>query len=115
MLQQEAKAQQKSSTDATKESSQSSMKLFLIERDIPGAGTLTPVELKGISQKSCTVLTSMGPKIKWVQSYVTGNKIFCVYQAEDEKLIKEHAQKGGFPITKITQISSTISPATAEQ
>ena len=115
MLQQEAKAQQKSSTDATKESSQSSMKLFLIERDIPGAGTLTPVELKGISQKSCTVLTSMGPKIKWVQSYVTGNKIFCVYQAEDEKLIKEHAQKGGFPISKITQISSTISPATAEQ
>ncbi|MFZ6024387.1 MAG: DUF4242 domain-containing protein [Bacteroidota bacterium] len=91
------------------------MKLFLIERDIPGAGALTATELKGISQKSCTVLTAMGPQIKWIQSYVTGNKIFCVYQAKDEKLIKEHAQKGGFPVTKITEISTTISPATAEE
>ncbi len=115
IFQQEVKAQQKSSEQTSTETKQDKMKLFLIERDIPGAGLLTPVELKGISQKSCTVLTSMGPKIKWMQSYVTGNKIFCVYQAEDEKLIKEHAQKGGFPITKITEISTTISPATAEQ
>lgn len=115
ILQQEATAQQKTSASAAAENSQGKMKLFLIERDIPGAGQLTPVELKGISQKSCTVLTSMGPKIKWMQSYVAGNKIYCVYQAEDEKLIKEHGQKGGFPITKITEISTTISPATAEQ
>lgn len=115
MLQQEVTAQQQSSAQTNTEAKQDKMKLFLIERDIPGAGLLTPVELKGISQKSCTVLTFMGPKIKWMQSYVTGNKIFCVYQAEDEKLVREHAKKGGFPITKITEISTTISPATAEQ
>lgn len=107
---------QKQSADLQQsDQKQGKMKTFLIERDIPGAGLLTAQELKGISQKSCSVLTAMGPQIKWMQSYVTGNKIFCVYQALDEKLIKEHAQKGGFPITKITEINTTISPVTAEQ
>lgn len=89
------------------------MKTFLIERDIPGAGNLTPADLKGISQKSCTVLKQMNG-IQWVQSYVTGNKIFCVYRAENEALLREHAKKGGFPITNINEINNTISPATAE-
>ncbi len=91
------------------------LKTYLIERDIPGAGNLTPSDLKGISQKSCSVVKEIGPKIQWMQSYVTGNKIFCVYKAENEALLKEHAKKGGFPITSITEISTTISPATAEQ
>ena len=90
------------------------LKTFLIERDIPGAGNLTPADLKGISQKSCSVLKQMNG-IQWMQSYVTGNKIFCVYKAENESLLREHAKKGGFPITSITEINTTISPATAEQ
>ena len=89
------------------------MKSYLIERDIPGAGKLTPEQLKSISQKSCSVLKEMGPQIQWVQSYVTGDKIFCVYRAESEELIREHAKKGGFPANKITEIETVISPATA--
>ena len=91
------------------------MKTYLIERDIPNAGSFTAADLKGISQKSCSVLKEMGPGIQWVQSYVTGDKIFCVYKAQNEELIREHGQKGGFPVTKITEISSVISPATANQ
>ncbi|MEJ8820006.1 DUF4242 domain-containing protein [Lacibacter sp. H407] len=91
------------------------MKTYLIERDIPGAGQLTPPDLKGISQKSCSVLSEMGPKIKWLHSYVTGNKIYCVYQAENEELLREHGKKGGFPVTNITEIGTTISPATAKE
>jgi len=90
------------------------MKTYLIERDIPGAGKLTPEQLKAISQKSCSVLKEMGPEIEWIQSYVTGDKIFCVYKAENEELIREHAKKGGFPANKITEITTGISPATAE-
>ncbi len=90
------------------------LKTYLIERDIPDAGKLTDSDLKGISQKSCTVLKTMGDNIQWVHSYITGNKIFCVYKAEHEELLKEHGKKGGFPVTKITEIKSTISPATAE-
>ncbi|MEO7532440.1 MAG: DUF4242 domain-containing protein [Ferruginibacter sp.] len=89
------------------------MKTYLIEREIPNAGKLTPEQLKGISQKSCSVLKEMGPKIQWIQSYVTGDKIFCVYKAESEELIREHAKKGGFPANVITEIAATISPATA--
>lgn len=89
------------------------MKTFLIERDIPGAGSFTPEQLKGISIKSCSVLKEMGPTIQWVQSYVTGNKIYCIYKATDEKLIREHAQKGGFPANTITEVATGISPATA--
>jgi hypothetical protein len=94
-------------------SKQTTMKTYLIERDIPGAGEFTPEKLKAISQTSCAVLKEMGPKIQWIQSYVTGNKIYCVYKAENEELIKEHAKKGGFPVNSITEISSVISPATA--
>lgn len=90
-----------------------SMKTYLIERDIPGAGNLTPAQLKAISQKSCAVLKDMGPQIQWIQSYVTGDKIFCVYKAENEELIREHAKKGGFPANKITEVDMEISPATA--
>ena len=90
------------------------MKTYLIERDIPGAGKFTPEQLKAISQESCSVLKEMGPEIEWIQSYVTGDKIFCVYKAENEELIREHAKKGGFPANKITEVVTGISPATAE-
>jgi len=107
-----AMAQTNNNTTSKKEPA---MKTYLIERDIPGASQLTANDLKGISQKSCGVLKEMGPKIKWMHSYVAGNKIYCVYQAQNEGLLREHAQKGGFPITNITEIASTISPTTAEQ
>jgi hypothetical protein len=106
---------QKTTTDknfTTKNNNE--MKTYLIERDIPGAGALTATDLKGISQKSCGVLKEMGPQIEWVHSYVTGNKIFCVYRAANEDLIRQHGKSGGFPVTKITEINTTISPATAE-
>lgn len=90
------------------------MKTYMIERDIPNAGLFTTADLKGISQKSCGVLKEMGPAIQWVQSYVLGNKIVCIYKAENEELIREHGKKGGFPVTTITEIASVISPATAE-
>lgn len=89
------------------------MKTYLIERDIPGAGNLTPAQLKAISQKSVSVLKDMGPQIQWIQSYVTGDKIFCIYKAENEELIREHAKEGGFPANKITEVDTEISPATA--
>ena len=90
------------------------MPKYLIEREIPGASKLTPDELQGISQKSCSVLRSMGPKIQWVQSYVTEDKIYCVYIAPDEETIREHAAQGGFPANQISRISSVIDPATSE-
>ena len=90
------------------------MKSYLIEREIPGAGKLTADELKAISQTSCGVLKKMGPQILWIHSYVTGNKIYCIYKAENEELIREHAKKGGFPANTIVQISTVISPATAD-
>ena len=89
------------------------MKTYLIEREIPNAGKFTADELKSISQKSCGVLKEMGPKIEWIHSYVTGNKIYCVYKAQNEDLIREHAKKGGFPANTIVEIPSIISPATA--
>jgi hypothetical protein len=89
------------------------MKTYLIEREIPDAGKFTPEQLKTISQKSCSVLKEMGPQIQWIESYVTGNKIFCIYKAENEELIREHAKKGGFPANNIIEIASIISPATA--
>jgi len=90
------------------------MKTYVIEREIPNAGSLTDEQLQAISKKSNDVLKTLGPKIQWVESYVTGNKIYCVYKAENEELIQEHAEKGGFPANKITQVSSIISPATAD-
>lgn len=91
------------------------MKTYVIERIIPGAGDLTAEQLKGISQTSCTVLKEMGSKIEWQHSYVTGDKVYCVYNAENKKLIEEHAKKGGFPANSISEVATMISPATAEQ
>jgi hypothetical protein len=87
---------------------------YLIERDIPDVGKFTPEQLKGISQKSCSVIKELGPDIIWLQSYVTASKLYCVYKAKDEKIIREHGSKGGFPITSITMISGIISPETAK-
>ena len=89
------------------------MKTYVIERDIPGAGQFSAEKLKSISETSCTVLKEMGPSIQWVHSYVTDNKIFCVYKAENLELIKEHAKRGGFPANAIYEVESVISPATA--
>jgi len=90
---------------------------FLIERQIPGAGKLSSAELKGIAQKSCGVISDMnraGTDVQWVQSYVTGEKIYCVYNAPNAKAVKEHAEKGGFPANSIMPVMRTISPLTAE-
>ena len=104
---------QKTASTNSKTKNETAMKTYLIERDLPGAGKFTADELKGISQTSCGVLKEMGPKIQWIHSYVTGDKIYCVYKAQNEDLLREHGKKGGFPVTSITEISSTISPATA--
>ncbi len=103
---------QKTTTENSKTKTATQMKTYLIEREIPDAGKLTAEQLKGISQKSNSVLKEMGPDIQWIQSYVTGNKIYCVYKAENAELIKEHAKKGGFPANSVVEISSVISPAT---
>jgi hypothetical protein len=106
-------AQKATSASNLKTSNATEMKMYVIEREIPGAGKLTAEQLKAISQTSCNVLKEMGPRIQWIQSYVTGNKIYCVYKAENEELIREHAKKGGFPANSIVEVSSIISPATA--
>jgi hypothetical protein len=90
------------------------MPKFVIERNVPGVGSLSAEELQAISQKSCGVLRDMGPRIQWVQSYVTPDKIYCVYIAPDEKTIREHAERGGFPADRISQVTSLIDPTTAE-
>ena len=90
------------------------MPKFVIEREIAGAGKLPPRELQAISQKSCGVLQSMGPKIQWVQSYITDDKIYCVYNAPDAETVKTHAQKGGFPADVISRVRTIIDPTTAE-
>ena len=88
------------------------MPKYIIERNIPGASKLSQQELHAISQKSCGVLTKMGPQIQWVQSYVAGDKIYCVYIAPNEKMVREHAQQGGFPANVVSQIESIIDPTT---
>ena len=90
------------------------MPKFVIERDIPGAGKLSPQELKAISQTSCGVLSKMGPQIQWLHSYVTGDKIYCVYIAPNEAMVREHAQQGGFPADRVSAVASIIDPTTAE-
>jgi hypothetical protein len=90
------------------------MPKFVIEREIVGAGKLPKQELQAISQKSCSVLQSMGPKIQWVQSYVTDDKIYCIYVAPDEETVRTHAQNGGFPANSIARVRSVIDPTTAE-
>jgi hypothetical protein len=87
---------------------------FVIEREIPGAGSLTPVQLQAISQKSCGVLKDLGPSIQWLHSYVTGDKIYCIYIAPNEELVREHAAQGGFPANRISRITTIIDPTTAE-
>lgn len=90
------------------------MPKYVIEREIPGAGKLTAEQLKSISQTSCGVLSNMGPQIQWVQSYVTADKIFCIYIAPNEEMIREHARQGGFPANAIHKIATIIDPTTAE-
>ena len=90
------------------------MPKFLIEREIPGAGDLKPEELQAISQKSCGVLRDMGPQIQWVESFVTGDKVYCVYVAPDEAAVREHAARGGFPADRVSEIKRMIDPTTAE-
>lgn len=107
-----AKAQELKNQTTSKNNG--TMKTYVIERIILGAGDLTAEQLKGISQTSCNVLNEMGPKIEWQQSYVTGDKIYCVYKAESKELIEEHAKKGGFPANSINEVATVISPATAK-
>lgn len=90
------------------------MPKFIIERDIPGAGQLSPQELQAISQKSCGVLNEMGPQIQWRESYVTGDKVYCVYLAPDEESVREHARRGGFPANAVNQVRAVIDPTTAD-
>jgi len=90
------------------------MPKFVIERNIPNAGKLSPQELHAISQKSCTVLNKLGPQIQWVQSFVTQDKIYCVYVAPDENLVREHARQGGFPANSVARVMTVIDPTTSE-
>jgi hypothetical protein len=90
------------------------MPKYVIERELPGAGKLSAEQLQGISQTSCKVLTELGPSIQWVQSYVTDDKIYCVYIAPNEAIVREHAKLGGFPANKVSEVRETIDPTTAE-
>ncbi len=90
------------------------MPKYVIEREIPGAGKLSPEELQSISQRSCGVLLEMGPQIQWVESFVTDNKIYCLYISPNEEAVLEHAQEGGFPANSISEVKSVIDPTTAE-
>lgn len=90
------------------------MPKFVIEREIPGAGNLSEQELKAVSQTSCNVLRELGPQVQWLQSYVTADKIYCVYIAPDEELVREHARLGGFPANSVSRVMSVIDPTTAE-
>jgi len=90
------------------------MPKFVIEREIPGAGKLTADQLHAIAQKSCGVVESIGPRIQWVQSYVTDDKIYCIYIASDEATVREHAKQGGFPANSVAQVRSVFDPTTSE-
>ena len=90
------------------------MPKYVIEREIPGAGKLSAEQLKAISQTSCGVLNKVGPQIQWVHSYVTGDKIYCIYNAPNEALVREHAKQGGFPANSVSQVFAIIDPTTAE-
>lgn len=90
------------------------MPQWVIEREMPGAGQLSPEDLQQASQTSCSVLRDLGPQIQWVHSYVTDNKLYCIYRAPDEDAIREHAQRGGFPVNKISRVRTMIDPTTGE-
>ena len=108
--------QEKSVADALRDaSSDKEQHMYVIEREIPGAGNLTQDELQAISQTSCSVLNEMGSNnIKWLHSYVTGDKIYCIYQAKNEELVREHATKGGFPANSVSEVKTVINPSTAK-
>lgn len=89
------------------------MPKYVIEREFPGAGTLTAEQLQGVSKKSCSVLSNLGSQIQWVHSYVTADKIYCVYISPNEELVREHARQGGFPADRIAEVKALISPTTA--
>lgn len=91
------------------------MPKYVIERVVPGASNMTPAELKAMSQRSCSVLNELGPQIQWIQSYVTDNKIYCIYVAPNEELIREHARLGGFPANHVSQVKTIIDTTTAEE
>lgn len=107
-----AVGQQKENQIITKDNN--TMKTYVIERIIPGAGDLTPKQLKGVSQTSCAVLKDMGSAIEWQHSYVTGDKVYCIYKAESKALIKQHAEKSGIPVNSINELAIVINPETAE-
>lgn len=90
------------------------MPKYVIEREIPKAGELSPAQLQAISQKSCSVLKGMGPQIQWIESYVTSDKLYCIYIAPNEEAVREHATRGGFPANRISEVTSVIDPTTAE-
>lgn len=90
------------------------MPKFVIERELPGAGSLTAEQLRGVAQKSCEVLQKLGPQIQWVESYVTDDKIYCIYIAPDEQIVREHAKQGGFPANRVSAVRQIINPTTAE-
>jgi hypothetical protein len=90
------------------------MPKYVIEREVPGAGKLSPAELKAISQKSCAVLRGMGPEVQWLESYVTADKLYCVYIAPNEDAVREHATRGGFPANRISAVTSIIDPTSSE-
>ena len=90
------------------------MPKYVIEREVPGAGKLSAEELKTVSQTSCGVLEKMGPRIQWVHSYVTGDKIYCLYNAPNEEMVREHAKQGGYPANRVSEVTTIIDPVTAE-
>lgn len=90
------------------------MPKYVIEREVPGAGKLSPEQLKAISQKSCGVLDRLGPQIQWIESFVTDDKIYCIYRAPNEDMVREHAKQGGFPANKVSEVKAIIDPSTAE-
>ena len=90
------------------------MPQYVIEREMPGVGKLSPQDLKMASQTSCSVIKELGPEIQWVHSYVTDNKLYCIYRAPSEEMIREHGQRGGFPVNKISEVRTLIDPTTAE-
>ena len=90
------------------------MPKYVIEREVPGAGKLSPEELKGMAQKSCKVLQEMGPQIQWQESFVTEDKVYCIYIAQNEEAVREHAQRGEFPVNSISEVKSVTDPTTAE-
>lgn len=90
------------------------MPKYVIERELPGAGKLSQDQLRAVSQKSCGVLNAMGPQIQWIHSYVTGDKIYCIYRAPNEEMVREHARQGGFPANRISEVVTIIDPSTAD-